>query len=434
MCSEAVITVQGLSKCYQIYEKPRDRLFQMLARGHRQYYRDFWALRDVSFAVNRGETVGIIGRNGSGKSTLLQLICGTVRPTSGTVETKGRIAALLELGAGFNPEFTGRQNAVLNAQILGLTQKEIDERLDEIEAFADIGVFFDQPVKTYSSGMYVRVAFAVQACIEPDILVVDEALAVGDEKFQRKCYDRLEQLRSQGTSILLVTHSTTTIERFCSRAILLHQGIVHGIGASNNVVDQYHALLYADETAYIRYLNSSAVSAAPEPLSEEKSEPKRSPSVPVGNDDEYETRGSHALITQTLALNEHGAPTDIFAPAEKVTFRVAFDVETDIQELQAGISIRTVEGVHAFGTSTVYFNRNLKNLASGSRATIDFDFELNLSPGVYFISFALAEPLLSSGMRYVDKRTDALLIKVAQQRVTASGIAYMEPKISERHH
>jgi lipopolysaccharide transport system ATP-binding protein len=431
MSSEPAIKVEGLSKCYQIYPKPRDRLLQMLSRGRRQYYRDFWALREVSFTVDRGETVGIIGRNGSGKSTLLQMICGTLRPTSGTVKTRGRIAALLELGAGFNPEFTGRQNAVLNAQILGLSPNEIEERLDDIEAFADIGAFFDQPVKTYSSGMYVRVAFAVQACIDPDILVVDEALAVGDEKFQRKCYGRLEQLRLGGTSILLVTHSTTAIERFCQRAVLLHQGIIHGVGPSNEIVDQYHALLYADDASYIRYLNN--FTASKDQYSAVISDTKSSVYSSVYDKNVMtEQSGARVLITHAMALDADDSPADVFSPLQKATFRLLIAAYTSVEELQVGMSICTVEGVHAFGTSTLYFNRNLRNIEPGANATLDFTLHLSLAPGAYFVSFALALPDMVSGMRYVDKRTDALLIRVAEPRVTASGIAYMMPEISER--
>ena len=182
-----MIRVENLSKCYQIYDKPQHRLWQGLFRGRKQFFREFWALKDVSFEVRRGETVGIIGRNGSGKSTLLQMICGTLTPTSGTIDVRGRVGALLELGAGFNPEFTGRENVYMNGSILGLTREEIDARYEDIVAFADIGQFIDQPLKTYSSGMYVRLAFAVIANIEADVLVIDEALAVGDAFFVQKC-------------------------------------------------------------------------------------------------------------------------------------------------------------------------------------------------------------------------------------------------------
>ncbi|EGM6321819.1 ABC transporter ATP-binding protein, partial [Escherichia coli] len=231
------IVVSNVSKCYEMYANPKDRLRQILSHSGKKFYKEFWALRDVSFELQRGETVGILGRNGSGKSTLLQIITGTLKPSAGSVETNGIVAALLELGSGFNPEFSGRENIYLNGSILGISHERMESKLAEIIDFADIGEHLDQPVKTYSSGMAVRLAFAVQACIEPEILIVDEALAVGDEKFQRKCYDYIERLRLNGCSILLVTHSTATIEKFCQRAILLHKGSIHGIGQTKEIID-----------------------------------------------------------------------------------------------------------------------------------------------------------------------------------------------------
>jgi lipopolysaccharide transport system ATP-binding protein len=252
MSSEIAIKVENLNKCYQIYDRPRDRLKQfilpclqgMAGLSPKQYYREFWALKNVSFEVKKGETVGIIGRNGSGKSTLLQMICGTLNPTSGKIQTNGRIAALLELGSGFNPDFTGRENVYLNGALLGLSKSEIDERFCTIESFADIGDFIDQPVKTYSSGMFVRLAFSIQANVDPEILIVDEALAVGDAYFVHKCMDRLYQLQESGTSILLVTHDGTTIKRFCSRAYWLNDGIVQAQGEASTVVDAYITHLF----------------------------------------------------------------------------------------------------------------------------------------------------------------------------------------------
>ena len=237
MCSDKVaIDVRGLSKCYQVYEQPADRLKQFviprlsrLFRGAaKQYFREFWALRDIDFTIKKGETVGIIGHNGAGKSTLLQLICGTLNPSHGEVNVNGRIAALLELGAGFNPEFSGRDNVYLNASVLGLSKEDIDARFDEIARFADIGDFMEQPVKTYSSGMYVRLAFAVQACIDPEILIVDEALAVGDIGFQYKCFKRMEALKAKGVTILMVTHSTGSILEYADRCLVMEGGRLIG--------------------------------------------------------------------------------------------------------------------------------------------------------------------------------------------------------------
>ncbi|MFM9847223.1 MAG: ABC transporter ATP-binding protein [Hyphomicrobiaceae bacterium] len=242
-----MIRVAGVGKCYLTYTRPEDRLKQFIlprlqrAMGQeaKRYFREFWALQNISLDVQAGESVGIIGRNGSGKSTLLQMIAGTLQPTTGTVETRGRIAALLELGSGFNTEFTGRENVLLNAAILGLDSNEISNKMDEIAAFADIGEFFDQPVRTYSSGMVVRVAFAVSACVNPDILVVDEALAVGDASFQFKCLDRLKGLIASGTTLLFVSHDIGMVRNFCHRVIYLHKGEERGRGSSDEMAELY---------------------------------------------------------------------------------------------------------------------------------------------------------------------------------------------------
>lgn len=242
-----VIRAEGVSKSYHIYPSPRARLKQFvlprvkasLGAEPSCYYEEFHALRDVSFEVGRGETVGIVGRNGSGKSTLLQIICGTVSPTAGRVQTRGRIAALLELGAGFNPEFTGRENVLLNGTILGMSARDIGQRFDEIAAFADIGDFMDQPIKTYSSGMVVRLAFATAIHVDPELLVIDEALSVGDVAFQQKCLNRIRRLQSQGVSILLVTHSNNALIEYCDRALYLSKGRLIMDGACRDVVKAY---------------------------------------------------------------------------------------------------------------------------------------------------------------------------------------------------
>ena len=243
MSSEVAIKVQSLSKCYHIYDKPQDRLLQMFTCGRKQYYREFWALNDVSFEIKKGETVGIIGRNGSGKSTLLQMICGTLNPSSGSIATLGRIAALLELGSGFNPEFTGHENVYMNAAILGLTPEEINTRFDDITAFADIGEFIHQPVKTYSSGMMLRLAFAVIAHVDADILIIDEALAVGDAFFTQKCMRFLRQFMKDGT-VLFVSHDVSSIKNLCNRAIWLEKGQVMHEGTPKDVCELYLEAFY----------------------------------------------------------------------------------------------------------------------------------------------------------------------------------------------
>jgi len=251
MSSEIAIKVENLSKCYQIYDQPRDRLKQFvlprlqrtLGREPKQYYQEFWALKDVSFEVKKGETVGIIGRNGSGKSTLLQILCGTLNPTGGTFTTNGRIAALLELGSGFNPEFTGRENVYMNAAVLGLSTEEVDQRFNDIAEFADIGQFIEQPVKTYSSGMMVRLAFAVIAHVDADILVIDEALAVGDAFFTQKCMRFLRGFMRNGT-ILFVSHDTGAVINLCHSVIWLIDGAIKAIGDCKIISEDYLASMY----------------------------------------------------------------------------------------------------------------------------------------------------------------------------------------------
>ena len=239
MSSDFAVRVEGLGKHYQIYDKPHQRLAQMLWRGRRRFYRDFQALHDVSFELPRGSTLGIIGRNGAGKSTLLQIICGTLTPSAGTVEVNGHIGALLELGTGFNPEFSGRDNLRINAAIHGLSDRQLDERLDDILAFADLGEFIDQPVKTYSSGMYVRLAFSVVVHVDPDILVVDEALAVGDALFQAKGMTRMRRLLDQGTSLLFTSHDVAAVKAMCAQTLWLERGRMRASGDTATVTRAY---------------------------------------------------------------------------------------------------------------------------------------------------------------------------------------------------
>jgi len=241
MFSDASIRVTNLSKQHVMFDKPQDRLKQFLSMGRRKYYREFSALSDVSFELLKGEALGVIGQNGAGKSTLLQLISGTLHPTAGHVEVNGRVAALLELGSGFNPEFTGRENVYINASIMGLSQQEIDESFDDIASFADIGDFIDQPVKTYSSGMHVRLAFSTATSVDPDILIIDEALSVGDFQFQKKCIDRMMQFKDSGKTILFCSHSMYHVQELCKQALWLHKGRVQAQGPTNEIVAGYLA-------------------------------------------------------------------------------------------------------------------------------------------------------------------------------------------------
>lgn len=262
MCSDIAIEVKGLGKCFNVYDKPAHRLMQMLWRGRRRYYREFWALRQVGFSIRRGETVGIIGRNGAGKSTLLQMICGTLTPTEGQITVNGRVAALLELGAGFNPEFSGRENIYLAASLYGVDKKTISMRMESIATFADIGEFIEQPVKNYSSGMYVRLAFALIAHVDAEILVIDEALSVGDAYFQQKCMRFLANFQRQGGTLLFVSHDMGALNALCESAVLLRRQGKHylcDVGSARDISAVYLRDLYSDRT-------TSAVTRASHPI------------------------------------------------------------------------------------------------------------------------------------------------------------------------
>ena len=432
MSSEVAISVKNVSKRFEMYAQPRDRLLQFLLLGKRQYFKEFWALRNISLNVVKGETFGILGQNGSGKSTLLQIIAGTLSPTSGEVYSNGKLAALLELGSGFNPDFTGRENVYLNGSILGFSHEEIDARFDRIVSFADIGEHLDQSVKTYSSGMYVRLAFAVQACIEPQILIIDEALSVGDEKFQRKCFDYIDNLRSTGCSILLVTHSTATVEKFCQRAALLHKGELHGLGPAKEIVDQYHALLYSDEKAYLRYLNSQTAPVSPVSTTDRAPDPDilgESASASLVSQ-ATENSSLRAIIKSWEVLDQTGNFSEAFRTGEDITIRFYVNVFQPVSEIQAGVLIRTVEGVSAFGTSTLYHKMNYLNAMPGTFLRFDFNLNLTLCPGTYFITLALAETISHNDMLYLDKKTDVIILKISEARILGTGIAALKSSVS----
>ena len=430
MYSDIAISINNVAKRYEMYAQPSDRLFQFLSFGKREYFKEFWALRNISFSVKKGETVGILGRNGSGKSTLLQIIAGTLAPTSGEVQTKGVLAALLELGSGFNPEFTGRENIYLNGTILGFTKAEMDDRFDEITAFADIGEHLDQPTKTYSSGMTVRLAFAVQACVSPQVLIVDEALSVGDEKFQRKCFEYIERLREGGCSILLVTHSTATVEKFCQRGVLLHKGEVHGIGSAKEIVDQYHALLYSDEKAYLRYLNAKQTIDGSFDASKELSVQLENNSSQASEGNDSGPHSSSALIVGWEIVDSYGNLSEQFQTGETLKISFLVSVSSHVGEIQAGILFRTIEGVSAFGTSTLYHKKNYLNASQGDSLKVDFEIKADLCPGSYFVTLAIAEAISHGDMLYLDRKTDVIIINIHQPRILASGIAMLRSEVN----
>ena len=409
------IRVENLSKCYHIYDRPRDRLLQMMAHGRRQYFREFWALKDVSFDVKKGETVGIVGRNGSGKSTLLQMICGTLNPTSGSIRTHGRIAALLELGSGFNPEFTGLENVYLNAAVLGLSKDEIDACYDDIAAFADIGEFMEQPVRTYSSGMMVRLAFAVQAQVSPNILIIDEALAVGDAKFQAKCFERLKQLKASGTSILLVTHSSEQIVTHCSRALLLNSGSVLEMGEPRRVVNRYMDLLFGKEPkSFAQEPYAQLAAVAPDDSIEGLNCADDVFSTRACyNPDEYRWGDGAATILDFLLCADNQSYPSAVSIGQTIKLSVAVKFNAELVRPIFGINVKTKEGVTVYGANSETLGaEEFKTIGKvGSVVVVEVLFGCRLAPGDYFISLGVAT---KEGEEVIphDRRYDVIHLQV----------------------
>lgn len=406
--TDIAIRVQNLSKCYQIYDTPRDRLKQFVipklcraipvlrkfsplptSQSDPTFYKEFWALKGVSFEVKKGETVGIIGRNGSGKSTLLQMICGTLFPTNGCVETHGRIAALLELGSGFNPEFTGRENVYLNGVVLGLSKEEIDTRFDNIVSFADIGDFIEQPVKTYSSGMFVRLAFAIQANVDPEILIIDEALAVGDVFFRQKCYARLEQLRNSGAAILLVSHSMPDIEQYCERAILLDHGVPKFLGPAPEAAKHYY-LLHQAET---RVVNKPATEPTTPQASVHggASVDRPEPKAFVDLTAKSQISNGQARCVGVALCNAAGQPCNSFRQGDLAVFFYEFELSEDIGVPICGIVISNERGVIVHGKNSWQYDEDVpSSKGAGSKVSCRQEVSLDLGPGEYVFEVGLA--------------------------------------------
>jgi lipopolysaccharide transport system ATP-binding protein len=418
------IKLEGVAKCYNIYDKPHHRLLQMLYRGRRSFGRSFWALNGVSLEVKRGETLGIVGRNGSGKSTLLQIICGTLSPTQGSVSTSGRVAALLELGSGFNPDFTGRENVLMNAALLGLSPQEIEDCYPRILEFADIGDFIEQPVKTYSTGMVVRLAFAVQAQISPDILIVDEALAVGDACFQAKCFSRLNQLRERGTTVLLVTHSTEQVVSHCSRAVLLDGGRIVDSGEPRRVVNRYLDLLFGVAP------NSSASVEDASQLVEDDNKSHEKPAInlsteedlfatrPLYNPHEYRWGdGRGKIIDFYLGCGDQLFP-GVIQSGSLVSIGLSIAISEELSAPVVGVTIKTKEGITVYGTNTEMLGvrSSLDGLREGGVVNLEGKFRCNLAPGDYFISVGLANRNGEEEVVPVDRRYDSIHLQVASKR------------------
>ena len=401
MYSEPAIVLSDISKCYNIYEKPRDRLLQMLARGRKQYYKEFWAVKNASFVVQRGETVGIIGRNGSGKSTLLQMICGTLNPTSGELKTQGRIAALLELGSGFNPDFTGRENVFLNAAILGLTNSEIQGRFAAIETFADIGAFIDQPVKMYSSGMLVRLAFAVIAHVDADILVIDEALSVGDAFFTQKCTRFLRDFMKNGT-VLFVSHDTSAVKNLCSRAVWIDKGTIVESGSPKSVCEHYLQAIYEAQQGKSSIPHPQK-KALPDP-GHESFKDQRAAFLNQSNlrndlevfrfDQNAAAFGKYGATILNVELTDAaGAPLSWIVGGEKVGIVITAEASVMLEAPIVGFSVKDRLGQVLFGDNTyLTYQDQPKGYAPESvmQATFIFNMPI-LPPGDYTIGVAIAD-------------------------------------------
>ena len=369
--SEFAIQVKHLDKMYKLYNKPSDRLRETL--GFKVPVREHYALRDVNFQVERGETVGIIGTNGSGKSTILKIITGVLNPTAGEVTVNGRISALLELGAGFNMEYTGIENVYLNGTMMGFSKEEVDARLQDILDFADIGDFVYQPVKSYSSGMFVRLAFAVAINIDPEILIVDEALSVGDVFFQAKCYRKFEEFKKMGKTILFVSHDLSSISRYCDRVILLNKGVKLEEGSPKQMVDMYKQLLVGQD---------------PAKAEEKKEEQKESWSQQFQvNPNMLEYGTKLAEIVDFAVLDDKDRCTNTIEKSSSFRIRMKVVFHQDIQEPIIAYTFKDIKGTEITGTNTLFEKKSVEHSQAGDSCTVTFEQEMFLQGGEYLLSF-----------------------------------------------
>ncbi len=418
-----------VTKQYRIYPRPIDRIKQALIKD-RQFFHPIESLKGVSLALPHGETLGIVGRNGSGKSTLLQIIAGTLMPTSGTIEVDGRLAALLELGAGFNPAFSGRENVMLNAALIGLSRSETEARFDEIITFAELEDFIDHPVRTYSSGMFVRLAFAIATTIEPDVLIIDEALAVGDEGFQRKCFARLEDMQARGCTILFVSHNVSMVTRLCTRAILLDRGELILDGRPEDVASWYHRLTFAppDRRERVRQqicdfdgqaiepedpqASQSAAVSSPVPDEMEiqgAEQPKLDANLGQARAKVYEVAG--ARIDDVEIHNEAGEKVNLLARDKPyyLTYRVEF-LET-LNQVCFGMGLRSVDGWRFGGMALNNYPEPIARIEAGAMREVRFRFRCPLMDGVYFLNVACGS-LEHGELKICHRITDALMFRV----------------------
>lgn len=424
---DIAIRVSNLSKCYQIYDTPRDRLKQFIlprirhavGRQSAQYFREFWALKDVSFEVKKGETIGIIGKNGSGKSTLLQMICGTLNPTAGSITTHGRIAALLELGSGFNPEFTGRENVYMNASVLGLSKEEIDQRFDDIATFADIGEFIEQPVKTYSSGMFVRLAFAVNIMSQPEVMVVDEALAVGDMAFQAKCMTALRRLQDKGATVLFVSHDISSIKSLCSQAIYLEHGLMKAFGKAASIAEDYERIVREEMNCDVQAVPMLIDNSSPE-RSISSSKINKSLVFKVSNEfDEraklfrYGKGGARIRFAELVDMNDQPVVSAEFN--QQVKIRIYLDVQIDVV-ISANYYIQDDKKNLILGAGLSTVGEPLLHGVPDNRYSVAYTTRLPIQEGNYSIQLQLTKPVIADqSAEFLDVIDDAIVFNVQRR-------------------
>ncbi len=400
------ISVRDVTKVYRLYEKPIDRLKESVSPSHKNYHRDFYALNGISFQVRKGETVGIIGTNGSGKSTILKIITGVLTPTTGEVKVEGKISALLELGAGFNMDYTGIENVYMNGTMMGYTRKEMDAKLQDILDFAEIGDFVYQPVKTYSSGMFVRLAFALAINVDPEILIVDEALSVGDVFFQSKCYHRMEEIRKKGTTILMVTHDMGSIIKYCDRVVLLNKGAFIAEGPPGRTVDMYKKILAGQLEELLRELEQEKrqeTAAAPtEETPDQKQTGAPGEQEPSGrpegsglmrdhmiiNADRTEYGSGKAEIYDLGLLDQRGNLTNLLLKGELFTIRECIRFHEAIQAPIFTYTIKDKKGTELTGTNTLYEGTDIKPVKAGDSYVVEFTQKMTLQGGEYLLSMS----------------------------------------------
>ena len=380
---EIAIAVDHISKVYKLYDKPMDRMVEALGLTKKKKYREHFALSDVSFQVKKGECVGIIGTNGSGKSTILKIITGVLNPTGGTLTVNGRIQALLELGAGFNMEYTGIENIYLNGTMNGFTEQEIESRMQDILDFADIGDYVKQPVKTYSSGMFVRLAFSVAINIDPEILIVDEALSVGDVFFQAKCYHKFEEFKKMGKTIIFVSHDLSSVSKYCDRVVLLNQGVKLGEGSPKEMIDDYKRVLVGQYELPESKSESSLLNDEQIQVAVQKKAAKQDTSKLL----EYGTK--EAVIEQFYMTDDRGTESKSIIKGSQFTIHMKVRFMADLPAPIFAFSIKTVKGTEITGTNTMFEKAFLEPVKAGAVKDITFTQKMSLQGGEYLLSFGV---------------------------------------------